>query len=183
MNLLARAEDVPQDRLERSRRWTQPTGPDQHSVHVRHHRPAERRDAVASQHPSQRVLCGRVPEARSHGPNLSACAAVPLLRLRAGNAVLRGSRLGDGVSGRMLRTRRDAGGDRTANAARRSTACRRCLSRMLEHEDYPTARPFVAADRNHGRQPVSDRDDEARDAGNGGAAKSRSAMDRPRRRR
>ena len=38
------------------------------------------------------------------------------------------SRLGDGVSGRKLSARRDAGGHRTASAAPRSTACPRCSS-------------------------------------------------------
>ena len=45
---------------------------------------------------------------------------------------------------------------------RRSTACRRCSSRELDHPRFERVRPLVAAHRHHGRLALPGRGDEAR---------------------
>ena len=54
--------------------------PDQHPVHVGHDRLPEGRDAVASQHPQQRLLHRRHPRLRRDGPRVHPGAVLPLLR-------------------------------------------------------------------------------------------------------
>ena len=57
---------------------------DQHPVHVRHDGLSERRNAVASQHPQQRLLRRRDAALHRSRPHLPAGAVLSLLRLRAG---------------------------------------------------------------------------------------------------
>ena len=54
--LLARGDDVPVEAAPRARGRARVRRPDQHPVHVRHDRVPEGRDALAPQHPQQRLL-------------------------------------------------------------------------------------------------------------------------------
>ena len=56
--LLAQARTVDTGRAGRARGGAELRRPDQHPVHVRDHRVPQGRDAVAPQHPEQRVLRG-----------------------------------------------------------------------------------------------------------------------------
>ena len=83
---------------------------DQHPVHLRHHRRAERRDAHPSQHRQQRLLHRRSDAADARGPAVHPGALLSLLRHGAGNlaCVTHGAVHGEPV--RRRSTRRDSGG-------------------------------------------------------------------------
>ena len=98
---------------------------------------AQRRDAVAPQHPQQRLLrrrgacatpthdriCVPVPFYHCFG-----CVLGNLAALTHGAAIV--------AAGRVVRSGGDAARDRQPSAARRSTACRRCSSPQLEHPAF-----------------------------------------------
>ena len=101
----------------------------QHPVHVRDNRIAQGRDAVAPQHPEQRIFRRRGASLHRRRPHLCAGALLSLLRLRDGQSRRPHARISGGHSGRIVRCRSDAARHRQRTAARRSTACRRCSSR------------------------------------------------------
>ena len=144
--LLDRSDGVPPCAARRNSRQTRCERRHQHAVHVRHDRQSQRRDALAPQHPAQRVLCRRVPAARSHRPHLSARSAVPLFRLRAGNALLHGSRRSDGVPCRGLSARCNARRHREGAVHRRLRRAHH-VHRPVGARRLSEARPVVAAHR------------------------------------
>ncbi len=84
-------------------------------------------------------------------------------------------RRGDGRAGRKLQSRRPRSTPSSENAARPSTACRRCSSPSCRIPALAGTRHQLAAHRHHGRQPLPDRSHAASDRPAGGHAKSRSA--------
>ncbi len=83
---------------------------DQHPVHQRHHRLAQGRDAVASQHPQQWLFRRRGDGPWRGRPALHSGAALSLLRHGDGQSCLRHSRRDDGLSvGRVSTLRRCCG--------------------------------------------------------------------------
>ena len=134
--------------------------PDQHPVHVGHDRVPEGRDAVAPQHPQQRLL--RRPPARLHGagPGVRAGALLPLLR--DGDGQPRGDveRVDDRDPGAGVRP----GGDAAGGAGRAvHLALRRAhdVHRRARPPGLRRLRPRLAAHRDHGRRAVPDRGHEA----------------------
>ena len=79
--------------------------PDQHPVHVRHHRPPQGRDAQPPQHPQQRLLHHRADQPHRAGPALHPGALLPLLRDGDGQPRLHLPRRHDGDPGARLRPR------------------------------------------------------------------------------
>ena len=139
----------------------EPRRPDQHPVHVRHHRLPEGRHAVAPQHPQQRLLRRTSSAATPDGPGLHPGAVLPLLRH------------GDGQPRRAPPTARRWSSPAPASIRRRrstAVAQERCTSlygvpTMFIAELQPPRlrrlRPVVAAHRDHGRLAVPGRGDEA----------------------
>ena len=102
--------------------------PDQHPVHLGHHRLPQGRDAVAPQHPQQRLLRRR---ALRYTERDRVCVPVPFYHcfgMVLGNLALHDARRVHGRARRGVRPARRAGDGRRPSAARRSTACRRCSS-------------------------------------------------------
>ena len=95
---------------------------DQHPVHQRHHRRAERRDADPPQHPQQRLFHRRGAAAFRPRPRLHSGAALSLLRHGARQSRLHHPRRRHGLSFRRIRSARDA-------ASGRSRALHRALRR------------------------------------------------------
>ncbi len=82
--------------------------PDQHPVHQRHDRLPQGRDAVAPQHPEQRVLRRAAVRLHRGGPDLHPGALLPLLRHGDGQPRGHLARRGHGDPGAGLRPGRDA---------------------------------------------------------------------------
>ena len=144
--------------------------PDQHPVHERHDRLPQGRHAQPPQHPQQRLL--RRPRLRLFrgGPDLHPGALLPLLR--HGHGQPRGdlARRVHGHPGAGVRAGRHApggAGRELHEPLRRADD----VHRRARAPRVRRVRPVVAADRDHGRLAVPDRDDEAlrgRDAHGGG---------------
>ena len=136
--------------------------PDQHPVHERHDRLPQGRHAQPPQHPQQRLLRrARLPVHRG-GPGLHPGALLPLLRHGHGQPRVHVARRLHGHPGAGVRPGRDAAGGPGRAAARACTACRRCSSPSSSTREFSEFDLIVAADRDHGRLAVPDRDDEAR---------------------
>ena len=107
----------------------EPGRPDQHPVHVGHHRLPEGRHALAPQHPQQRLLRRRGCAAT---PRRTACASrCPSTTASAwswATSACTYQRRHDGHPRRRLRPEGHAARRRARSGARRSTACRRCSS-------------------------------------------------------
>ena len=101
--------------------WPTPaTGrPDQHPVHVRHHRLPQGRHAQPPQHPQQRLLHHRADQLHRRGPALHPGALLPLLRDGDGQPRLHHPRRHDGDPGARLRPRDHAARDRRGALHRR----------------------------------------------------------------
>ena len=82
--------------------------PRQYPVHLRHDRLAEGRDALAPQHPQQRLFHRPRHASGARGPHLHSRAALPLLRHGDGQSRRRDAGLGDGLSRRRFRSAGDA---------------------------------------------------------------------------
>ena len=134
--------------------------PDQHPVHVGHHRLSQGRDAVAPQHPQQRLLRHRADQLHRAGPALHPGALLPLLRHGDGQPRLHLPRRDDGDPGTGLRPRGDAAGDR-GGAVHRRLRRAHDVHRDAEPPDVRRARPVLAAHRDHGRARLPGRGDEA----------------------
>ena len=134
---------------------------DQHPVHLGHHRLSQRRDAVASQHPQQRLLHRRGDAADAAGPAVHSGAALSLLRHGAGQSRRGHPRRLHGVSRRRFRSARDAGNRRRGTLHR---TARRAddVHRAARSSGIRPLRSVVAAHRHHGGLAVPDRSDEAR---------------------
>ncbi len=126
---------------------------DQHPVHERHHRLAQGRDALAPQHPQQRLLRGRVLQLHRAGPRLHPGALLPLLRHGHGQPRGRHPRRLHGHPGAGLRAEGDARGGRRGALheplRRADDVHRRARAPRLR-----LLRPELAADRDHGRLAV-----------------------------
>ena len=101
---------------------------DQHPVHVGHDRVPEGRDAVAPQHPQQRLLRRRGARLLARRPRLRAGAVLPLLRHGARQPRDRHARRVHRDPERGVRRRAPRSRRSTRSGARRCTACRRCSS-------------------------------------------------------
>ena len=88
------------------------------------------------QHPEQRVLRRRGLAAHAERSRLHSRAALSLLRHGARQPGLHDARRDNGLHGRELSIRWRCCERCTPNAARHSTACRRCSSRMLDHPRF-----------------------------------------------
>ncbi len=160
MSLLERAHRIVGPRDRGARVDPAIRRPHQHPVHLRHDGLPERGDAVASQHPEQRVSRGR--DAQLHGARsrLHPGAVLPLLRHGDGQPRLHYSWRLHGRSGRGVRPARDPGNDR-----RRAlhVAVRRAddVHRRARAPALRRVRSDVAAHRHHGGRALSRRSDEA----------------------
>jgi hypothetical protein len=83
--------------------------PDQHPVHLGHHRLPQGRHPQPPQHPQQRLLHRRGLRLQRGRPGLHPGAAVPLLRHGARQPGVHDARGGDGLPGRGLRPGGDPG--------------------------------------------------------------------------
>ena len=95
-------------RARRARGRAAPRRPDQHPVHVGHDRRAQGRDALAPQHPQQRLLQRPRAGLQRARPRLRAGALLPLLRDGARQPRLRHPRRVHRRPGRVVRRRRGA---------------------------------------------------------------------------
>ena len=131
----------------------------QHAVHVGHDRLPQGRHAHEPQHPQQRLLHRRAPEALARRPRLPARAVLPLLRHRARRAGRAHARRDD----RRRRAVRPAARARGGPEGARDRALRRAddVHRRAGAPDVRHVRPHLAAHGHHGRLAVPDRDDEA----------------------
>ena len=150
--------------LERTRGAAAVRRPDQHPVHVRHDRLAERRDAVAPQHPEQRVLRRRgAATTPTRTGSACRCRSITASAACMGNLAA----VTHGAAVVVPAEAFDAGGD----AARRSSSTRArpiygvptMFIAQLDHPAFDTFRSRVAAHRHHGRRALSDRGDAAGD--------------------
>ena len=134
--------------------------PHQHPVHLGYHRIPEGRDAVAPQHPQQRVLRRRAVQLHRGGPDLHSGAVLPLLRHGHGQPLRDQPRRVHGHPGSGLRPGRDPAGraGRTLHLAVRRAhhVHRRAVRPRLRR-----LRPVQPAHRHHGRLAVPGRGDEA----------------------
>ena len=128
------------------------------------------------------LLRRRTSAAGGGRPHLHPGAVVPLFRLRAGHDVRRGQRRGDGLSARELRRRGHAPRHR-GRALHRDLRRADHVHRRVGTSQFPPAGYVVAADGNHGRQPLPDRTHEARRRTRWGPARSPSPTARRKRRR
>ena len=167
---IAGGERVSADEL-RERQARDPVRrPDQHPVHERHDRLPQGRHAQPPQHPQQRLL--RRPRLRVHrgGPDLHPGALLPLLRHGHGQPRGDVARRLHGHPGAGVRAGRDAPGG-AGRALHEPLRRADDVHRRARAPRIRRVRPVVAADRDHGRLAVPDRDDEAlrgRDAHGGG---------------
>ena len=131
---------------------------DQHPVHLRHHRPAEGRDADAPQHPQQRLLPRRGDALHRAGQGVHPGAAVSLLRHGDRQSGLHDAWRGDGASRRGLRSARHAA-DRGRGALH--VAVRRAdhVHRRARASGFRQVRPDQPAHRHDGRRALPDRGD------------------------
>ena len=102
--------------------------PDQHPVHQRDHRLPQGRDAVAPQHPQQRLLRRRALLVHRGRPDLHPGALLPLLRHGDGQPRGHLARRLHGHPGARLRPRGDPARRWRRSGARRCTACPPCSS-------------------------------------------------------
>ena len=107
--------------------------PDQHPVHLRHHRQPEGRDPVAPQHPQQRLLRRRGDPPPRGRPRVHPGAALPLLRHGDGQPGLPHPRRHDGLSVRGLR----AAGGAAGGAEERCTASYGVPTMFIAQLDHP----------------------------------------------
>ena len=136
--------------------------PDQHPVHVGHHRLPQGRDALATTTSSTTAsssasCCGYTEDDR-------VCIPVPFYHcfgMVMGNLGCDHARRDDGHPGARLRPGGDPAGRRSTSGAPRCTACRRCSSPSSTLPDFDVLRPVLAAHRDHGRLAVPGRGDEA----------------------
>ena len=127
---------------------------DQHPVHERHHRLAQGRDALALQHPQQRLLRRRVLRLHRGGPRLHPGALLPLLRHGHGQP-RRASPTAPAWSSRRRASSREA--TLAAVAEERCTSLYGVPTMFiaeLEDPELRRPRPVLAADRDHGRLAV-----------------------------
>ena len=127
------------DRTARPARRAGQHRPDQHPVHLGHNGFPEGCDAVAPQHPEQRLLRHRPDQPGSRRPAVHPGALLPLLRHGDGQPGLHDARRDDGDPGARFRSGRDAGGRSSRNGAPASTACRRCSSPCSAIPTSPSA--------------------------------------------
>ena len=126
---------------------------DQHPVHERHHRLAQGRDALAPQHPQQRLLRRRVLPLHRAGPRLHPGALLPLLRDGDGQPRLRHPRRLHGHPGARVRARGDARG-RRRGALHEPLRRADDVHRRARAPRLRLLRPVLAANRDHGRLAV-----------------------------
>ena len=112
--------------------------PHQHPVHLGHHRLPEGRDAVAPQHPQQRVLRRRAVQLHRGGPDLHPGAVLPLLRHGHGQPRARPATARAWSSRRRPSTRSRPCRPCRPNAAPRCTACPPCSSPSCPSPTSPT---------------------------------------------
>ena len=138
--------------------------PDQHPVHLGHDRLPQGRDALAPQHPQQRLLHRRADSGCTRErPRLHPGAVLPLLRHGPRQPRLHHARRVHGDPGESRSTRARCWRRCSRSGARRCTACRRCSSPSSSTPtSASTSRPRLAAHRDHGRLTLPDRGDEAR---------------------
>ena len=115
-------------RRARALRRARPLRPDQHPVHERHDRLPQGRDALAPQHPQQRLLRRRGLPDHARGPHLRAGPVLPLLRHGHGQPGGFQSRRVRRASRRGVRAAVGARGGAGGGLHGRSTGCRRCSS-------------------------------------------------------
>ena len=154
---------------------------DQHPVHQRHHRRAQRRDADPSQHSQQRLLHRRGAAPHRARPRLHSGAALSLLRHGAGQSGLHHPRRGDGLSRPKASIRCST---LETVEAERCTALYGVPTMFIAELGIPISplRSVVAAHRDHGRLALPDRGDEAlrrRDAHARGDDRLRHDRDQP----
>ncbi len=134
--------------------------PDQHPVHVGHHRLPEGRHAQPPQHPQQRLPDHRADQLHRGGPALHPRALLPLLRHGDGQPRVHQPRRHDGDPGARLRPRDHAAGGRRREVhggLRRPDH----VHRDAEPPDLRRPRPVQPAHRDHGRVDLPGRGDEA----------------------
>ena len=135
--------------------------PDQPPVHERHDGLPQGRDALAPQHPQQRLLRRRADRVLGGRPHLHPGALLPLLRHGHGQPRGDEPRRVHGHPRARLRSRRDA-----ARRRRRALhlALRRAddVHRDARLRDVRDGRARLAAHRHHGRLPVPGRGHAAR---------------------
>ena len=159
-DVVAAGEKVDSDVVNERMRTLRSRRPDQHPVHVGHHRLSQGRDAVAPQHPQQRLPGHRADQLHRGRPAVHPGALLPLLRDGDGQPRLHLPRRDDGDPGAGLRPRGDAAGDRRRAVHRR---LRRAddVHRDAEPPDVRRPRPVLAAHRDHGGLALPGRGDEA----------------------
>ena len=152
---------VTEEELARARGDARARRPDQHPVHLGHHRLPQGRDAHPPQHPQQRLLhrrgaaatprrtasASRCRSTTASGWSSATWPAPPTARAWSSPAR---------PSTRWPRWRRCR-----PSAAPRSTACRPCSSPMLEHPRFGEFDLRHPAHRHHGRLALPGRGDEA----------------------
>ena len=112
-----RARRSPPTRVAERMRDARAGRPDQHPVHVGHHRLPQGRDAQPPQHPQQRLLRHRADQLHRRGPALHPGALLPLLRDGDGQPRLHHPRRHDGDPGARLRPRASRCGRSPRSAA------------------------------------------------------------------
>ena len=137
-----------------------PGRPDQHPVHVRDDGLPQGRDALAPQHPQQRLLRRAADRLLRRRPRLHPGALLPLLRHGHGQPRLHQLRGDDGHPGARLRPHAHARGGR---AGALHLALRRAddVHRRAGPGGLRVLRPHQPAHRDHGRLAVPHRGDEA----------------------
>ena len=135
--LLDSGDAVTPERPRRSARRTRVRRSDQHPVHLGHHRLPQGRDALAPQHPQQR-LPGRRADRTT--PSTTACASrCRSTTLRHGarrNLACTTPRRVPGHPGRDVRSAAPSSRPSRPSAAPRCTACRPCSSLALDHPRF-----------------------------------------------
>ncbi len=130
--------------------------PDQHPVHLRHHRQPEGRHAHPPQRAEQRLLHRRGHAARPRGPAVHPRAAVSLLRHGPGQPGRPHPRRLHGLPRRGLRPAGGAG-DRGGGALHRAARRAHHVHRRDGAPALRRVRPVQPAHRHHGRVPLPDR--------------------------
>ena len=111
--------------------------PDQHPVHLGHDRLPQGRDALAPQHPQQRLLHRRARCATtSTTASASRCRSTTCFGMVLGNLACATPRRVHGRARRVVRRRSPCSRRSRPSAAPRSTACRRCSSPSSSIRDF-----------------------------------------------
>ena len=136
--------------------------PDQHPVHLRHHRLPQGRDAVAPQHPQQRLL--HRPAAAATREHDRVCVPVPFYHcfgMVLGNLACTTHGATHGRPGRGVRARWPCWRPSQAERCTSLYGVPTMFIAELDHPRFARVRPVVAAHRHHGRLAVPGRGDEA----------------------